>query len=78
MPDFSGCPLLFCFGSISEDYNMEKFICNCIATLMCALAAIAMTVMVCSFCIIRFGSVSGENPMFNCNIVESSNGVQNE
>jgi hypothetical protein len=45
---------------------------------MCALAAIAMTVMVCSFCIVRFGSVSGENPMFNYSIVESSNGVRNE
>ena len=45
---------------------------------MCALAAIAMTVMVCSFCIIRFGSVSDENPMLNYSIVESSNGVQNE
>lgn len=57
---------------------MENFICNCIATLMCALAAIAMTVMVCSFCIVRFGSVSEENPMFNYSIVESSNGVGNE
>ena len=57
---------------------MENFICNCIASLMCALAAIAMTVMVCSFCIFRFGSVSGENHMFNYSIVESSNGVRNE
>ena len=76
MTGFSGRPLLFC--STSEDCDMENFICNCIATLMCALAAIAMTVMVCSFCIIRFGSVSGENPMFNYSIVESSNGVRNE
>lgn len=45
---------------------------------MCALAAIAMTVMVCSFGIIRFGSVNDRNPMFNYSIVESSNGVRNE
>ena len=45
---------------------------------MCALAAIAMAVMVCSFGLIRFDSVSGRNPMFNYGIVESSNGVQNE
>ena len=57
---------------------MENFICNCIATLMCALAAIAMAVMVCSFCIIRFGSVNDRNPVFNYSIVESSNGVRNE
>ena len=57
---------------------MENLICNCVATLMCAFSAIAMAVMVWSFCIIRFGSVSGENPMFNYSIVESSNGVGNE
>lgn len=57
---------------------MEKFICNCIATLMCALAAVAIAVMICSFGLIEFGSVNDRNPMFNCNIVESSNGVQNE
>ena len=57
---------------------MKKFICNCIATLMCALAMIALVVMICSFGLIRFDSVSGGNAMFNCNIVESSNGVQNE
>ncbi len=45
---------------------------------MCALAAIAMAVMVCSFGIIRFGSVSSGNAMFNYSIVESSNGVRNE
>ena len=78
MTGFSGHPLLFCFGSISEDYNMEKFICNCIAILMCALAIIAIVVMICSFGLIGFGSVNDRNQMFNCNIVESSNGVQNE
>ena len=57
---------------------MKKFIYNCIATLMCALAMIALVVMICSFGLIRFDSVSGGNAMFNCNIVESSKGVQNE
>ena len=68
----------FFFCSISEDYDMKKFIYNCIATLMCALAKIALVVMICSFGLIRFDSVNGGNAMFNCNIVESSNGVQNE
>lgn len=45
---------------------------------MCALVAIALVVMICSFGLIRFDSVSSGNAMFNCNIVESSNGVRNE
>ena len=45
---------------------------------MCALAAIAMAVMMCSFGLIRFDSVNDRNPMFNYSIVESSNGVRNE
>ena len=45
---------------------------------MSALAVIALAVMVCSFGLIGLDSANDVNPMFNCIIVESSNGVQNE
>jgi len=77
MPDF-WLSTPFYFGSTSGDCDMENFICNCIAALMSALAVIALAVMVCGFGLIVLDSANDGNPMFNCNIVESSNGVQNE
>ncbi len=53
---------------------MENFICNCIATLMTALAVIATAMFICSFGLIEFGQdtekYADPSHFLNCSIVD--------